>query len=279
MNALLPSLFVSHGAPTLAIEDCAARQFLIRLGQTLPRPDAIVVVSAHYETAIPEVTTNAFPSTVHDFTVFDNALYQIEYKVKGSPDLASEIADALRAAFDAAYTNADRGLDHGAWVPLRLMYPSAKIPVVQVSIQPQASVQHHVRLGEVLGQFRHRGVLILGSGSTTHNLEAFFSNRAHLEAPVPFWAREFSDWLQDRILAEDWESVLHAVERGPHGRRNHPTMDHILPLFVALGARRSNERQCRIHDSFSYGVLAMDAYGFGCESILEHIRETGLGIA
>ncbi len=266
MSAPMPSLFVSHGAPTFAIEDGPARRFLSSLGQSLPRPNAIVVVSAHHATHAPEVTAHPRPVTVHDFGGFPDELYEIEYPAPGNPGLAERVAACLDAEFGAASLHPDRGLDHGAWIPLRLMYPDADIPVVQVSIQPVESPSHHFQLGKALARFREEGVMIMGSGGATHNLREFFHGDYSHDSPAPGWVSEFADWLAQEIEAGNTETVLQAVEAGPYGRQNHPSMDHILPLFAAMGAGAADSDQPnsprRIHASTTYGVLAMDVYRF-----------------
>ena len=263
MPLAMPSLFLSHGAPTLAIEDGPARRFLSALGASMPKPTAVIVVSAHHSARVPEVTAHPRPPTVHDFGGFPVELFEIEYPAPGDPDLAARIAVSLEREFGAASLHPERGLDHGAWVPLRLMYPDADVPIVQVSIQPFESPAYHLRLGETLGKFRKEGVLIVGSGGATHNLHEFFHGDYSHDSPAPDWVSEFAEWLARHIEAGDQDAVLQAVEIGPHGRQNHPSMDHFLPLFAAMGAGDGAGSQRRIHTSTTYGVLAMDVYQFG----------------
>jgi 4,5-DOPA dioxygenase extradiol len=154
-----------------------------------------------------------------------------------------------------------RGLDHGAWVPLMLAWPDAGVPVVQLSISSTHAPEWHYRVGRALAPLRDRNILIIGSGSLTHNLRAVFAERRAHDAAVPDWVAAFADWMKDRIDAGDTEAVLDAVERAPFGTQNHPTMDHILPLFTAMGAGGTPGE--RLHHSYTYGVLAMDAYRFG----------------
>ena len=159
-------------------------------------------------------------------------------------------------------TNGERGLDHGAWIPLMLAYPEADIPVLQLSISMNHGPDWHYRLGQALQPLREEGVLIIGSGGATHNLRAFFTYQPSLETPPPPWVTDFAEWLASRIEAGDHASILAAIQTGPHGHENHPTMDHILPLFVALGAGGTGPGK-RLHQSTTYGILAMDAYSFG----------------
>jgi 4,5-DOPA dioxygenase extradiol len=254
-----PALFVSHGAPTLIIEDTPAHHFLAGLGKTLGRPKEILIASAHWESDIPSVSTVARPDTIHDFGGFPRALYEMHYRAPGAPDLAQRAHALLQAAGIEAQPDPGRGLDHGAWVPLMLMYPEADIPVTQLAIQPHRDARHHARVGAALAPLRDEGVLIIGSGSTTHNLREFRGNR--LDSPPPPWVNEFADWLHAAIEADRCEDVLDFATKAPQAQRNHPTPEHFLPLFVAMGA--GGGRGKRIHASNNYGILAMDGYQFG----------------
>ncbi len=258
----LPSLFISHGSPTLVIEPSAARTFLEGLSGLFPRPRAILVVSAHFNAPRPTLTAAGKPETIHDFGGFPDALYRMQYRSPGAHALAGDIATHLQTAGFDAITDESRGLDHGAWIPLMLAWPQADIPVLQLSISMNQSPEWHYRLGEALAPLRDEGVLIVGSGGATHNLRAFFTYRPELNTPPPPWVTDFAEWLAGRIEAGDHAAVLEAVQAGPHGRDNHPTMDHILPLFVALGAGGTGPGK-RLHKSTTYGILAMDAYSFG----------------
>ncbi|MCR9193548.1 MAG: dioxygenase [Hyphomonas sp.] len=259
-----PSLFLSHGAPTLLIENSPARRYLSGLGKQLGAPKAILVISAHHYSRGDSVavTSGVAPETIYDFSGFPEALYQVTYPAPGDPEFAAQIISRLKAAGFIAVAEAKRGFDHGAWVPLHLMYPDADIPVIQISINMQQSPQWHYDLGRVLATFRHEGILIVGSGGATHNLRAFFKGEYELDAESPEWVTTFADWLSERIEAGDVPAVLDAVESGPGGHRNHPSMDHILPLFVAMGAGGEQAKGSRLHKSSTYGVLAMDAYAF-----------------
>ena len=258
----LPALFISHGSPTLVIEPSAARTFLEGLSGLFPKPRAILVVSAHFNAPRPTLTASSHPETIHDFGGFPDVLYRMQYPSPGAHELAADTANLLREAGFDAVTDSQRGLDHGAWIPLRLAWPQADIPVLQLSISMNHTSAWHYRLGEALQPLRDKGVLIVGSGGATHNLRAFFTYRPSLDTPPPPWVTDFAEWLAGRIEAGDHEAVLAAVGTGPHGRDNHPSMDHILPLFVALGAGGTGQGR-RLHKSTTYGILAMDAYSFG----------------
>lgn len=258
----LPALFLSHGSPTLVIDPSEARTFLEGLSGRLPRPRAILVISAHFNAPRPTLTASRQPVTIHDFGGFPDALYQLQYPSPGTQELATDFAKLLRDADFDAVTDGERGLDHGAWIPLMLAWPEADIPVLQLSISINHSPEWHYKLGQALQPLRDEGVLIIGSGGATHNLRAFFTHRPGLNIPPPPWVTDFAEWLASRIEAGDHDAVLSAVQAGPYGRENHPSMDHILPLFVALGAGGASPGK-RLHKSTTYGILAMDAYSFG----------------
>ncbi|MFO1038632.1 MAG: class III extradiol ring-cleavage dioxygenase [Geminicoccaceae bacterium] len=253
-----PALFLSHGAPTLLIQPCPARDFLARYGSELERPEAIVMVSAHWATRQAEVTAAARPETIHDFSGFPRALYEYRYPAPGKPDLAHRIGSLLQAAGLGGALQPTRGLDHGAWVPLGLLYPDASIPVLQVSIQPHLGPAHHFAIGEVLRPLRDEGVLVIGSGSLTHNLYEFRGQA--VDAPPEPYVVEFADWTTAAIEAGRTDDLLSYRERAPHAARAHPTDEHFLPLFAALGAGDGPGQ--RVHSSHTHGIIAMDVYAF-----------------
>ncbi len=257
----LPSLFLSHGAPTLPLTDTPAREFLSKLGSNLPRPKAILVVSAHWETERPAVSAVAWNDTIHDFYGFPRALYDLRYPAPGSPQLAHEIATRLRdAGFECDVDN-KRGLDHGAWVPLSLIYPGADIPVVELSVQPRLGPEHHLRIGSALASLRDEGVFIIGSGSSTHDLSEFRGRE--LNEPSPSWVNQFADWFDAALTQGRTDDLVHYGDRAPYARKNHPTEEHLLPLFVAFGAGGNATPPRRIHASSTYSILRMDVYAFG----------------
>ncbi len=249
---MLPSLFVSHGAPTLPFDDIPARAFLKGLGESLPKPKAVVVATAHWETAAPAVNKVAVNDTIHDFSGFPEPLYRLRYPAPGSAALSDRVAAML-----GAQTDTQRGLDHGAWVPLLLMYPQHDIPVVQIAVQPRAGVAHHIAMGRALAPLREDGVLVMGSGSYVHNLRLL--DRRGPDAPQPEWSQQFSDWMNAALLARDDDALIHYRERAPHAVQAHPEDEHLLPLFVAYGAGGKTKH---IHESTTFGSLRMDAYSF-----------------
>jgi 4,5-DOPA dioxygenase extradiol len=255
-----PSLFLSHGAPTLPLTDTPARTFLSQLGATLERPKAILVVSAHWETAQPTVNAVERNDTIHDFGGFPRALYDMRYPAPGSASVAARVTDLLGAAGIASKTDTKRGLDHGAWVPLLLMYPQADIPVLQLSVQPHLGPEHHLRVGRALAPLRDEGVLIIGSGSFTHDLSEF---RGHdLNDPAPAWVNSFADWVHEALIADKTAALLDYRRQAPFATKNHPTEEHLLPLYVALGAAGEGAQAERLHASSTYSVLRMDVYAF-----------------
>ncbi|HZW13464.1 MAG TPA: class III extradiol ring-cleavage dioxygenase [Noviherbaspirillum sp.] len=262
----MPTLFISHGSPMLAIEDTPARVFLQGLGETLPRPRAIIVFSAHWESiGGPAVSLATQPETIHDFGGFPDALYAIQYPATGAPAVAMQAASLLEQAGYTVRRSDTRGLDHGAWVPLRLMYPAADVPVTQISLLRDASPEEHEKLGRTLSSLRDEGVLVIGSGSLSHNLSEFRGH--HIDAEVPAWVNEFSDWMNAALSEGRRADVLDYRRKAPHAVRNHPTEEHLLPLFVAMGAGGAGPsgegvQTQRIHSSVEYGVLAMDVYAF-----------------
>lgn len=256
-----PTIFVSHGSPMLALQDSPARRFLQGLGQSLPRPTAIAVVSAHWETrGAPAVSLATQPETIHDFGGFPQALFDMQYPAPGAPEVAQRAAALFAEAGIPVGTSANRGLDHGAWVPLKLMYPDADIPVVQISIVHGASPAMHQQLGAALQQLRQEGVLVLASGSLTHNLYEFRGQP--VDAPAPAWVSGFEAWMRDKLAANDQEALLGYRKLAPMAEKNHPTEEHLLPLYVAMGAAGPGAKAELLHTSFEHGVLAMDAWAF-----------------
>jgi 4,5-DOPA dioxygenase extradiol len=260
----LPALFVSHGAPNLILGHSAAKQFLTTLSHTLPtKPKAILVVSAHWETTQSCVSAPPINDTIYDFGGFERALYALRYPAQGAPSLAARIVE-LAAQNNLPMTiDTSRGLDHGAWVPLILAWPAADVPVIQLSVQTLAGVGHHVRLGAILTALRHEGVLILGSGSFTHDLRSYIPNRHDSDAIEPSWVTDFADWMHTRIMNDDRAALMNYRQVAPFAARNHPTEEHLLPLFVAMGAGEPSMSPRLLHQSATHGVLRMDAYAFG----------------
>lgn len=250
---MLPAIFVSHGAPTLPFDDVPARDFLRGLGQSLGKPRAILAVSAHWDTSAAMTNAVAVNETIHDFGGFPQALYDLRYPAPGDAVLAAQVASLTGGTVDTA-----RGLDHGAWVPLMLMYPGADIPVVQLSVQSHLGAAHHMALGRKLAALRDDNVLVLGSGGFVHNLRRI----APPGSPEAPWSREFSDWIHDRILAGDEAALADYRAQAPHAALAQPSEEHFVPLYVAMGAGGANAKAARLHSSATFGSLRMDAYSF-----------------
>jgi 4,5-DOPA dioxygenase extradiol len=254
----LPSLFLSHGAPTLSLDPGATGAFWQRLAAELPRPDAVLCVSAHWMTEEPAVSAPERNDTIHDFYGFPEPLYRMTWPAPGAPALAKRVSALLAEAGIPSATDTERGLDHGAWVPLRLMYPAADIPTMQLSIQPYRDAAWHERLGAALAPLRRDGVLVLASGGAVHNLRTLMRQGG----PVAPWAKAFDDWLATALAEGRRVELLDWLDRAPHARDAQPTPDHFLPLFVALGAAGPNARGERIHQGFTLGSLSMAAFKF-----------------
>ena len=252
----LPTLFLSHGSPMHALEPGAVRAVWQDLARALPRPEALLIASAHWETNLPMLTGNAKPETIHDFYGFPKPLYQIRYPAPGAPEIGARALALLKNAGFTAAIDGCRGLDHGAWSPLLHMYPDADVPVLQVSVQTELGPKHHLALGRALAPLAHEGILLIGSGHMTHNL------RERRDGPSAAYVREFQAWVKQRIDDHDLDSLADYRSLTPQGVRAHPTDEHFLPLFVALGAAGENYGANRIYASIEMGALAMDAYRF-----------------
>ncbi|MFA7942844.1 class III extradiol ring-cleavage dioxygenase [Pseudomonas brenneri] len=255
---MLPSLFISHGSPMLALQPGASGPALQRLAADLPRPRAIVVMSAHWESRELLVSGSPAPETWHDFGGFPRELFAVQYPAPGDPALAQQIVELLAANGLPARLDNQRPFDHGTWVPLSLMYPAADIPVVQVSLPSHMGTALQTRIGQALRSLREQGVLLIGSGSITHNLGEL-DWRAGPQSIEP-WARGFRDWVVDKLSAQD-ETALHDYRKqAPYAERSHPSDEHLLPLYFARGA---GGEFSIAHQGFTLGALGMDIYRFG----------------
>ena len=255
---MFPSLYISHGSPMLALEPGASGPALARLAAALPKPKAIVIVSAHWESSELLVSGNPQPETWHDFGGFPQALFEVQYPAPGNPQLAAEVVELLKADGLPARIDTQRPFDHGVWVPLSLMYPQADIPVVQVSLPTRGGPAQQTRVGHALASLREHGVLLIGSGSITHNLREL-DWHAGPESVEP-WARAFRDWMIEKLEAND-EAALHDYrQQAPNAVRSHPSDEHLLPLYFA---RAAGGEFSIVHQGFTMGALGMDVYRFG----------------
>lgn len=254
-----PVLFISHGAPTFAIEPGLLGPQLQQLGAGLTGVKAVLVVSPHWQTHGIQVMTTAAPETVHDFGGFPRELYQLQYPAPGAPSFAADAARLLAAAGYGVTLNAGRGLDHGAWVPLRFLLPRANLPVFQVSMPVDLDPNGAMKLGESLASLREQGVMIIGSGSLTHNLYEFRQQATQADR----YALEFSGWIRQAVLRRDNRALIDYRTLAPHATRAHPTDEHYLPLLVAIGAVGAPDAVAAIEGGITHGVLSMDSFVWG----------------
>ena len=263
----LPTLFLSHGSPMCALRTHPVGEAWAALTHKLPRPEAVLVVSAHWETELPMVGTAARPETLHDFGGFPPELERIRYPAPGAPDVARRALDLLAAAGLPASANGCRGLDHGTWVPLLHMLPQADVPVLQVSIQTSLGAPHHLRLGAALAALADEGVWIIGSGSLTHNLREWsrlvreHGLQPEAGAALPY-VDEFRNAIEAALRGADLELLSNYRERAPHAQRAHPSEEHFLPLLVAYAAAGVRPEVERIDLGVDGGAIAMDAFVF-----------------
>lgn len=260
MKKRMPTLFLSHGSPMHAVSPGVVGDAWAALGARFPRPDAVLIASAHWETSLPLVTGNPRPQTIHDFGGFPRELYEIAYPAPGAPGVAARAVTLLKDAGITAGVDGCRGLDHGAWVPLRWMYPNADVPVVQLAVQPARGTSHHVALGRALAPLRDENVLVIGSGHTTHNLRDWMSGR---EGARPMqYAADFAQWLGATLAAHDDRALVDYRDRAPSAARAHPTEEHLLPLFIAYGAAGDDATVERVVDGYENGALSRDSFLF-----------------
>lgn len=258
-TSIAPLLFISHGAPTFAIEPGLLGPQLQALGAQLAGVTAVLVVSPHWQTRGVSVMTSAAPETVHDFGGFPAQLYDLSYPAPGAPALAKAAANLLTEAGFVTQLDERRGLDHGAWVPLYHLLPQAQTPVFQVSMPFNLNTAQAVALGRALAPLREQGVLILASGSMTHNLQEF----RQLDSQAADYVQEFEHWVDGKVLANDIDAVVNYRAVAPHAHRAHPTEEHFLPLLVALGAQLSGDSAQLIDGGIEHGMLSMDSFVWG----------------
>ncbi|MBX2830436.1 MAG: dioxygenase [Rhodospirillales bacterium] len=251
----LAPMFISHGSPMLvARQNTPAFDFFVgELGRHTDGVRAIVMISAHWQTKEPTISTAPHQETIHDFFGFPQPLYDLRYDVQGAPELAGKIANQLGIATDAT-----RGLDHGAWMPMILARPNADIPIFQLSMLAHGSPADHYELGKKLRGLRDLGVLVIASGAMTHNLRVLDRN----EGPIDPWAKEFTNWMLEKVNAHDIDALLNYRNLAPHAAMAHPEDDHLMPFYVALGAASDDFDADLIHNSYEFGNLAMTALRF-----------------
>lgn len=255
----MPTLFVSHGAPSFALDAGTSGPALRAWAQALRQRfavRAVVILSPHWEANAPTVMATARPKTWHDFGGFAPALYALQYPAEGSPAVAREVQTLLGCAGIAAALDEARPLDHGAWVPLMHLFPEADIPVVQVALPRGYDPAAVLAYGVALRSLRESGVLVVGSGSMTHNLGEFAGG----DAPTAPYVDTFSRWIEAALMRGDTQALLAYRKDAPYAQRAHPTEDHFLPLFFALGAAGETARPTYLSREVMYGMLAMDSF-------------------
>lgn len=260
---MMPAFFIAHGAPLLAIENNEYTQFLNALGTALPKPEAIVLFSAHWESPVQKVSSVEEFYTIYDFGGFPDALYRIKYPAKGSKEMTEEITELFTSQGIEFRIDSIRGLDHGAWVVLKMLYPNADIPVISMSVNPNLKPEEQYRIGKSLSQLRERDVLIIASGGTVHNLRAV--NMVNDNGNVDQWALEFDQWLEKNLIAWNADSLFHyetlaasaSLAVPPYGK------EHFIPLFYAMGAADQEKQAKLLHRSYRYGNLSHSVWQFG----------------
>ncbi|XP_027359126.1 extradiol ring-cleavage dioxygenase-like isoform X2 [Abrus precatorius] len=260
-SKLKETFYISHGSPTLAIDDSVpAWKFLSSWKELFPpRPSSILIISGHWDTHVPTVNVVDQNHIIEDFYGFPQAMSTLKYPAPGAPHLAKRVKELLIASgFSRVDEDRKRGLDHGAWVPLMLMYPEADIPVCQLSVSSKRSGIYHYNMGKALAPLKDEGVLIIGSGNATHNLRAM----TYRNSPPPPWATAFISWLKSSLLDGRYEEINQFEENAPYAKVAHPWPDHFFPLNVALGAAGEKAKAKLVHDSWDYGSVSYASFGF-----------------
>ena len=260
MHATRSVLFVPHGSPMFALQPGAAGAAMSQVAANLGSPRAVVVVSPHWETAVPTVGMSTRPPTIHDFGGFDPRLYEMQYPATGCPEAGLQVVATLQAAGLPVAQDPLRGLDHGAWIPLRQMFPDADIPVVPLSVQSHLGPQHAYRVGQALAPLAQQNILIMASGNITHNLRDFMAVRMSGGA-TPAYVQTFADWIYSHLMQRDLSALLN-YRQTEAGQRAHPSDEHLLPLFTAMGAAGPDAQAQAFFRGISDHVIAMDGYTF-----------------
>ena len=261
----LPTLFLSHGAPTLALEGGDTGRAFVDLGERLrtlnPKIQGVIVMSPHWITSELSVSGPLPAPLLHDFSGFPEALYRLNYSTPSSTVLTERVMDALKNAGFTRAQSVQRGLDHGAWVPLRYLFPTGDLPVVQISMPFPAPPLDYFKIGEALAALAGEGYLLIGSGGLTHNLSHYRGQPASAE-PLPY-VLPFSAWFHQRLEAGDLDALFDYRDQAPEAALAHPTDDHLMPLFFAMGGAMPHLSPRRLFQGVTHGLLAMDIYRFG----------------
>ncbi|MGB7286430.1 MAG: class III extradiol ring-cleavage dioxygenase [Salaquimonas sp.] len=259
-----PSIFISHGAPTIVIDGSQISVAIRELSSQFAKPDAIVIASAHFETNIVEVVSDPAPDMLYDFGPFDPRLFEMDYPAKGSPVIAGQVLQLLKQAGINSQPNSKRPYDHGIWTPLMLAFPEADIPVVQISVQPSKDANHHFKIGKALSGLRDNNILVIGSGHITHNLRAVFNAMQGrvLDPEMKAKTDQFVGYMEQNLVEGNCEALLDWEQGAPFALENHPTPEHFMPLFIAYGAGGENTRATLLHRSTQYELFVSDIWRF-----------------
>lgn len=257
---MYPSFFIAHGAPSLVMEHHAYTRFLRSLGMQLPAPKGIVIFSAHWESSVQKITGSQKLETMKDFFGLPDALYRMEYPAEGDSKLTKELQRLLTLEGIACEVDEERGLDHGAWSVLSLLFPEADVPVVAASVNSRLVPEDCYRIGQAISSLKESGYLIIGSGGTVNNsLLMDWEQSAHIDA----WAMAFDEWLEETIHVWDLESLFDYEARAPYARKAVPTREHLIPLLICMGASERRKRVKQLHQQYVYGNLSLNCYMFG----------------
>ncbi|OCT10718.1 dioxygenase [Paenibacillus pectinilyticus] len=255
---MMPSYFFAHGAPSIVLEDNTYTQLLKNFKDNNPRPKAIVLFSAHWEESVQTVSAAKTYETIYDFGGFQDELYTMTYPAKGDRSLSEHVQALFEKQGIQSVLNEGRGLDHGAWAVLKLLYPEADIPVVALSVNRHLSNEQQYQIGKALGELREKDVLIIGSGGTVHNLRRLnWQSEGNDD-----WAEQFDNWLQNKLESWDTEALFQYHELAPNAQTAVPTSEHFIPLFLAMGSGDSNRQAKLLHRSYQYGNLSLSCWQF-----------------
>jgi 4,5-DOPA dioxygenase extradiol len=259
MNEIMPSLFIGHGNPMITLSKNVYTDGWAAIGRVIPRPRAVLMVSAHWYLPGCAVTANAAPGTIHDFGGFPQELYEIQYPAQGSPELARLVKKLLSPV--TVELDGNRGLDHGAWSVLRHIFPLANIPVVQLSIDSMQPALFHFELGKRLASLREEGILIVGSGNLVHNLQRYSWGNSAIEAFD--WASRFEIQMREFMVKKDYDRIVAYEELGSDASLSVPSPDHFLPLLYVLGLCHEKEPITFPVEGFDGGSMSMLAAQIG----------------
>ncbi|MCM3627831.1 dioxygenase [Paenibacillus glycanilyticus] len=255
---MLPSYFFAHGAPSIVLEENSYTELLKSFAANHPKPKAIVLFSAHWEEVAQAVSGADTYSTIYDFGGFQEELYQMTYPARGDQALTDRIVSLFESSGVRTVQDKERGLDHGAWAVLKLLYPEADIPVIALSVNRYLTNEQQYQIGKALAELREQDVLIIGSGGTVHNLRALNWR----SAGVDDWAESFDNWLQEKLEAWDTESLFRYETLAPYAAQAVPTSEHFIPLLLAMGAADGTRQAKLLHRSYQYGNLSLSCWEF-----------------